>query len=72
MNELIQQVASKLGVSEAKAQESVDMVIEFIKGKLPENLHGTLDSIAKGEGAQAAGATDFAKKALGGIFGNKK
>lgn len=69
MNELIQQIAAKIGVSEAQAQQSVEMVIDFIKDKMPEHLHGTFDSIAKGEDVQA-GVSDLAKKALG-VFGKK-
>lgn len=71
MNELIQQIVSKVGISEDQAQDSVGMVMKFIKTKVPENFHGMLDSIANGEEIQSAGAADLAKQALGGVFGKE-
>ena len=72
MNELIQQITSKVGISEDQAQGSVGMVMAFIKTKLPANLHGMLHSIAKGEEAQTDGVAGPAKQALGGVFGGKE
>ena len=71
MNELIQQVISKVGISEDQAQGSVGVVVEFIKAKLPENLHGVLDSALGGESAEVGGVAGIAQKALGGVFGKK-
>jgi hypothetical protein len=72
MNELIQQIVSKVGVSEDQAQGSIGMVVQFIKAKLPENLHGVLDSVMSGEEiGDSAGIADMAKGAIGGIFGGK-
>jgi hypothetical protein len=70
MNELIQQIVSKVGISEDQAQGSVGLVINFMKAKLPENLHGMLDSIANGEEVQSGGIANLAKQALGGVLGN--
>lgn len=72
MNELIQQITSKVGISEDQAQGSVGMVIEFIKTKLPANFHGMLDGIASGQESQSGGVADMAKQAIGGVFGNKE
>ena len=71
MNELIEQIVSKVGVTEDQAQGSVGMVVEFIKTKLPENLHGILDSVMSGEEIPTEGIAGMAKEALGGFFGNK-
>ena len=72
MNELIQQIVSQVGISEDQAQSSIGMVMEFIKAKLPENMHGMLDGLANGEEIQGSGVADLAKQALGGVFGNKE
>lgn len=71
MNELIQQVISKVGISEDQAQGSVGIVVEFIKAKLPENLHGVIDSALSGESVEAGGVAGIAQQALGGVFGKK-
>ena len=75
MNELIQQLVSKVGVSEEQAQGSIGAVVEFLKGKLPASVHGVLDSAVSGEGAEGAeggGVLDAAKSALGGVLGGDK
>lgn len=73
MDELIQQLVSKIGISEEQAQGSVGTVVEFLKGKLPASVHGVLDGAISGEGAgdSAAGLMDAAKGALGGMLGGK-
>jgi len=76
MNELIQNLVSKVGISEEQAQGSIGTVVEFLKGKLPASVHGVLDSAISGEesadGGGAAGALDAAKGALGGVLGGDK
>ncbi len=75
MNELIQQLVSKIGISEEQAQGSVGTVVEFLKGKLPASVHGVLDSaIGDGEegGEGGGGVLDAAKGALGGMLGGDK
>ena len=69
MNELIQQLVSKVGISEEQAQGSVGTVVEFLKGKLPASVHGLLDGAISGEGAAEGGVLDAAKGALGGMLG---
>lgn len=72
MNELIQNLVSKVGISEEQAQGSIGTVVEFLKGKLPASVHGVLDSAIGGEGgdgADAGGVMDAAKGALGGVLG---
>ena len=72
MNELIQQLVSKVGISEEQAQGSVGTVVEFLKGKLPASVHGLLDGAINGEGAAEGGVLDAAKGALGGMLGGDK
>lgn len=80
MNELVQLVQQKTGLSEDVAQKVVDTVTGYLKAKLPEPMASGLDSLLAGSaGADAAtedggGMMDKAKSmvaGLGGILGNK-
>ncbi len=66
MDELIKLVSSKIGVSEAQAKQAVDLVVGFLKKKLPAPIASQIDGVLAGSGpAQAA-------KALGGLLNKKK
>ncbi len=83
MNELVQLVQEKTGLSQEMAQKVVDTVRGYLKTKLPEPMASGLDSLlGGGAGSEAeGGATDDAggmmDKAksmvagLGGMLGNK-
>lgn len=64
MDELIKMVTSKVGISEAQAKQAVDVVLKFLKDKLPGPLGGQLDAVLKGD---LGGVTDI----LGGLFGKE-
>ncbi len=69
MNELVQMVQQKTGLSQDMAQKVVDTVVGYLKTKLPAPLCSGLDEFM-GSGAgdassDAAGATDEA----GGLMG---
>ncbi len=49
MNELKEKLASVLNLDDEKAQQGVDTVVEFLKGKLPESMHGFLDNMGEGD-----------------------
>ena len=66
MEELIQQVAQRTGISEAQAQTAVTTVLGFLKTRLPEPLAGQLDGLLGG----AAGAGGDALGGLGGAAGS--
>ena len=68
MEELINQVASKTGISEAQARDAVNTVLGFLKDRLPEPLAGQLDNVVAGGGGVAGSLGDIAG-AVGGIFG---
>ena len=68
MEELINQVASKTGISEAQAREAVNTVLGFLKDRLPEPIAGQLDNVVAGGGGVAGSLGDIAG-AVGGIFG---
>lgn len=66
MDELVKLVSQKTGLSEDKARAAVDMVIHYLKGRLPASIAGQIDAVLSG---QAPGG-DFSK-GLGGILGKK-
>ncbi|MEP6718183.1 MAG: hypothetical protein ABJB21_03525 [bacterium] len=68
MEELINQVASKTGISEAQARDAVTTVLGFLKDRLPEPIAGQLDNVVAGGGGVAGSLGDIAGK-VGGIFG---
>ena len=50
MEELIELIVEKTGISEEIATKVVDMVVDFLKDKLPEPIAGQLDNLLSGEG----------------------
>ena len=73
MDDLIKQITSKVGISDDQANGAVGVVLEFIKGKLPENMHSMIDGVIGGGdgGEDGGGLMDKAKDAIGGILGGK-
>jgi uncharacterized protein (DUF2267 family) len=65
MNELIEQLKSRVGLDDGKAQSAAQTVIEFLKQRLPGPVASQLDSALAGGGVQ--GMTEK----LGGILGKK-
>ncbi len=64
MNELIQQVQQRTGLSEDKAREAVQTVIEHLKSRLPGPIASELDKFS-GAGGESSSS------GLGSIFGKK-
>ncbi len=62
MDELIQQVAQKAGISQDQARQAVTVVINFLKERLPAPIAAQVDGILKNPGAAGA---------LGGLLGKK-
>ena len=69
MDEIVELVVKKTGISEDQAQIAVNTVIGFLKDKLPETAAGQLDGLLGGQGAQ--GSMDDIVKGLGGFLGKK-
>jgi len=67
MEELIQIVSQKVGISPEQARQAVDTVTNYLKDKVPGGLGGSLDQILSGSGG---GLGDITKN-LGGLFGKK-
>jgi hypothetical protein len=64
MEELIELIVEKTGISEEIANKVVDMVVDFLKDKLPEPIAGQLDNLLSGEGI-----ADDLLGGLGSLFG---
>lgn len=64
MEELIEMVAKKTGLDEKQAAVAVDLVLDYVKKKLPPTVGAQIDGLLDGEGGLGAAAD-----ALGGLFG---
>lgn len=73
MEELVQLVVSKTGISESQARSAVETVVGFLKTRLPGPLAGHVDT-ALGFAAQNLGGSDVVDglaSSLGSLFGKK-
>jgi uncharacterized protein (DUF2267 family) len=66
MDELIKMVSSKTGISEAQAKEAIEIVLGFLKDKLPSPVAGQIDAVLKGD-MDVGGVAGT----LGGLFSKK-
>lgn len=64
MDELVKMVAAKVGIPEAQAEEAVEIVVGFLKDKLPEPIAGQVDAALEGD---LSGFEDLIGD-LGGLF----
>lgn len=65
MDELVKLVAQKTGLKEDQAKVAVNLVVDYLKEKLPAPVAGQLDAVLKGGTPDLAGG-------LGGLLGGKK
>ena len=66
MNELIQSLQEKVGLTGQQAQDAVNHVMDYIKSKVPASLHEHLDAAAIGDTIKTKGAELFAQAQAGG------
>ena len=83
MNELVQLLQQKTGMSQEMAQKAVDAIAGYLKTKLPEPMASGLNSLLGGNAgteaagdatAEGGGVMDKAKSmvaGLSGMLGNK-
>lgn len=70
MNELIQQITQRTGISENQAQQAVQIVGNFLKQRLPGPAASQIDNFLSGQGGQSSqGMGGSMGQKLGGIFG---
>jgi uncharacterized protein (DUF2267 family) len=65
MDELVKLVVKKTGIPEATAKQAVEVVLDFLKDRLPEPIADRLDDLLEGNAA-----ADLLGS-LGGLFGGK-
>lgn len=68
MDELIKLVSQKAGISQAQAKQAVELVVKFLKDKLPAPIAGQLDAALEGGGLPDLGDLS---QGLGGLLGKK-
>ena len=66
MEELVKLVSQKTGLSEEMSRQAAEVVLDYLKQKLPAPIGGQLDNIL--EGGEAGGLDDLTKS-MGGLFG---
>ena len=70
MDDLIQQITSKTGISEDQARQAVGMAMGFVKDKLPEPIASQLDGFMGGGGSGGEGGMmGMVQDQLGGMMG---
>ena len=70
MNELVNLVVKKTGIPQATAQQAVQVVVDYLKKKLPAPVSAEIDAFLNN-----AGAVQQAEGVLGGLaskLGKKK
>lgn len=74
MDELVQKISQKTGLSTDKAQEVVNVVVSHLREKLPAPLASALDEYLSGGSTEGGSLIDRAKamaSGLGGVFEKK-
>ncbi len=66
MDELVNQIQAKTGISHDQAMAAAQTAIDFLKSRLPGPVAGQIDNALKGGGNLG----DMSKN-LGGMFGKK-
>ena len=73
MNELVNLIVQKTGISQENAQKAAQTAIDFLKSKLPAPIAGQVDAVLAGDMSGVAGqAGEMLKGKLGGAFGGQK
>jgi Arc/MetJ family transcription regulator len=70
MQELIQQIVQRAGISEESATAAVAALMDYVKQRAPAPIAAQLEQYLTGDAA--ASAVGAAKGALGGMFGRRE
>jgi hypothetical protein len=65
MNELIQSLQEKVGLTGDQARDAVDHIMDYIKSKIPASLHEHLDAAAIGDTLKTKGSALLAQAQSG-------
>lgn len=72
MDEIIKMVASKTGLSEAKAKMAVDVVVSQLKSRLPAGVGSQIDSLlGDNSSTKSSNPSGGLTDKLGGMLGKK-
>jgi hypothetical protein len=69
MQDLIDQIVEKTGVTAQQAKDSANIAVEWVKDELPEDIRGTVGGILDRTGDIAADAVTKSKNAAGSAAG---
>lgn len=73
MNELVQMVAQKTGISQDKAQQAVEVILSHLKSRLPGPMASHLDQLTGGGNSSSNNSLESeAVSKLGNMFGGEK
>jgi uncharacterized protein (DUF2267 family) len=67
MDELVKNISKKVGITEAQAQQAVDMVLSVLKEKLPPGVASQVEAALTGD----MGDLGDVLGGVGGLFGKK-
>jgi hypothetical protein len=70
VDELVQLVVKKTGLSQQMAETAVETVIGFLKNKLPAPIASQIDGVLGSSGGAKGGLSSLTK-GLGGLLGKK-
>ena len=68
MEELIQKISDKTGISVDQAKGAVETMLEHFKEKLPSGIGEKLESFVQGGSAEAGDFITGLKEKIGGFF----
>ena len=66
MDEIVNLIVQKTGMSPEHAKTAVETTLNFVKGKLPPAMASQVDNVVAGKGVGDLGEV---AKGLGGMFG---
>jgi hypothetical protein len=73
MNELVNIIVQKTGISQENAQRAAQAAIDFLKSKLPAPIASHVDAVLAGDlSGVASQAGEMLKGKLGGAFGGQQ
>lgn len=61
MEELIQSLQLKAGLTAEQARQAADIFVAYVKSKVPSSLHGTIDNVLNSKGSIADSAKEKMK-----------
>lgn len=71
MDQLIQTISDKAGITAEQAKTAINGVMDFIGDKLPDPIANQVKSLIEGGGDAAGGLMDKVSGGLGGLLGGK-